>query len=518
MIKQKKDTELGKNKFFLINDGKKQLENLDDNQPSESERQNTEENQTTSNNDESKNNADAPFIMTIEVEEGRNDKIYIYFDSTAEELAYDFCKKNNLDFSSLRYLTDEIGKLIKKLHDKKNADVIQEVDEEDKISEINKSKSSAKKVPEVFIKESKINQKDFNLNNVNTNNSLAISTMSRDKNSARNCEEIIIKEPLMNNLKDSKFNNFIKTEENEKNSLNVISQPEYLQTKELFDNNATNNKNNKLYEYQLYLKQVISKESRKKLSRNSNNSKDSIFNKLYNDSKLRKNKKVSMTEEISTLTMSKNTKSNQRAKSPNLNVIINNNNNIYNTVNKFNSPINKELNKGEILYYKGVASKDDKIRKVSQKRVEKEKELNKYCTFKPISEKAKKEKIVVLLYLIKPTDSINKRMNNIISNTHSKNHHSRNFSPGGNKRVDNNLREYLTETRFKGDRNLELMELSSNTKSKIPKNLYQNDYINKRNGSPDLALTENSKKSKFLNDFFIETNEIERKKSEKYLK
>ena len=319
MIKQKKDTELGKNKFFLINDGKKQLENLDDNQPSESERQNTEENQTTSNNDESKNNADAPFIMTIEVEEGRNDKIYIYFDSTAEDLAYDFCKKNNLDFSSLRYLTDEIGKLIKKLHDKKNADVIQEVDEEDKISEINKSKSSTKKVPEVFInesiskkkkidddskllinnsyvlKESKINQKDFNLNNVNTNNSLAISTMSRDKNSARNCEEIIIKEPLMNNLKDSKFNNFIKTEENEKNSLNVISQPEYLQTKELFDNNATNNKNNKLYEYQLYLKQVISKESRKKLSRNSNNSKDSIFNKLYNDSKLRKNKKVSMT-------------------------------------------------------------------------------------------------------------------------------------------------------------------------------------------------------------------------------
>ena len=71
MIKQKKDTELGKNKFFLINDGKKQLENLDDNQPSESERQNTEENQTTSNNDESKNNSDAPFIMTIEVEEGR---------------------------------------------------------------------------------------------------------------------------------------------------------------------------------------------------------------------------------------------------------------------------------------------------------------------------------------------------------------------------------------------------------------------------------------------------------------
>ncbi len=439
MIKPKKDIEIGKNKFFMINDGKKHPEHLEDNLTNESDRQNTEENKTLSNNDESKNNADAPFIMTIEVEEGRNDKIYIYFDSSAEELAFDFCKKNNLDFNSLKYLTEEIGKLIEKLHEKRNAEVIQEVDEEDKMSEVNKScfakdtKNShceglnnismgkRKQLDETklltinnnsnYLKESNIlleknSVKDNITNIVNTNNSLDNSTKSKEKNLVfEDKMEFTLKENSNNSIKELMFNKINKTEENilnkinktEENDVNILSQAEYIPTKENYEPITTNNNcNNKLYEYQLYLKQIINKEARKKLSRNYNNSKDNIFNKLDNDSKFRKTKKLSMTEEVSNLTLGNKTVTSSRAKSPNVNLIINNNNNIYNTVNKFSSPkTNKELNNGERLYYKGVVMKDDKIRKTSQKKADHEKKSK--FTFQPNVDKQKKEKAMVIL-------------------------------------------------------------------------------------------------------------------------
>ena len=438
MIKPKKDIEIGKNKFFIINDGKKHSEQLEDNLTTESDRQNTDENKTLSNNDESKNNADAPFIMTIEVEEGRNDKIYIYFDSSAEELAFDFCKKNNLDFNSLKYLTEEIGKLIEKLHEKRNAEIIHEVDEEDKISEVNKSctvkdninnnetlnnisMSKKKQCDESklitnnntsnYLKESNIilekkTVKDNITNIINTNNSLESSTKNKEKALGNDDKmEFTLKDNSNNILRELIFNKMNNTEENiknkitqtEENEVNIQSQAEYIPTKENYEVITTNNNcNNKLYEYQLYLKQIINKEARKKLGRNYNNSKDNIFNKLYNDSKFRKTKKLSMTEEVSNLTLNNKNVTSSRAKSPNVNLIINNNNNIYNTVNKFSSPkLNKDSNHGERLYYKGVVMKDDKLRKTSQKIAEQEKKSK--FTFQPNLDKEKKEKAIVNL-------------------------------------------------------------------------------------------------------------------------
>jgi hypothetical protein len=103
-----------------------------------------------------------------------------------------------------------------------------------------------------------------------------------------------------------------------------------------------------------------------------------------------------MTEEVSNLTLGNKTVTSSRAKSPNVNLIINNNNNIYNTVNKFSSPkTNKELNNGERLYYKGVVMKDDKIRKTSQKKADHEKKSK--FTFQPNVDKQKKEKAMVIL-------------------------------------------------------------------------------------------------------------------------
>ena len=53
------------------------------------------------------------YVMTVELEKGKSENIKIFSNSKPEELAYEFCKRNNLDFSSLSYLTNEIVNLVK---------------------------------------------------------------------------------------------------------------------------------------------------------------------------------------------------------------------------------------------------------------------------------------------------------------------------------------------------------------------------------------------------------------------
>ena len=53
--------------------------------------------------------------MTIEIDQGKTQKILVFPDSDPEELSYEFCKTNNLDFGSLKYLKQEIYELVLKL-------------------------------------------------------------------------------------------------------------------------------------------------------------------------------------------------------------------------------------------------------------------------------------------------------------------------------------------------------------------------------------------------------------------
>ena len=56
------------------------------------------------------NNNDHQELMVLSIELGDNEKKYlkIYNDSKPEELAYEFCSQNNLDYDSLQELTEEI--------------------------------------------------------------------------------------------------------------------------------------------------------------------------------------------------------------------------------------------------------------------------------------------------------------------------------------------------------------------------------------------------------------------------
>ena len=52
---------------------------------------------------ENKTISDEPlYVMTIELDEGKSSNVKIFLDSKPEELAFDFCKENNLDYSSMR--------------------------------------------------------------------------------------------------------------------------------------------------------------------------------------------------------------------------------------------------------------------------------------------------------------------------------------------------------------------------------------------------------------------------------
>ena len=86
------------------------------------------------------------FIMTLEFEKGKQKKIKIFPNSDPTELSFNFCKDNNLDFVSMKYLTNEIQNLLNKFNENRSKfnsnliingsnNSIQEVDEENMLTE-----------------------------------------------------------------------------------------------------------------------------------------------------------------------------------------------------------------------------------------------------------------------------------------------------------------------------------------------------------------------------------------------
>jgi len=61
------------------------------------------------------NKKEPSYIMTIELERGKSDIIQIHLDSSPDELAFEFCKKNHLNLKAMQFLSSEIEKLIVKI-------------------------------------------------------------------------------------------------------------------------------------------------------------------------------------------------------------------------------------------------------------------------------------------------------------------------------------------------------------------------------------------------------------------
>ena len=140
---------------------------------------------------ESKDIKEPIYEMTIESEKGRKEIINIYSDSKPEEIAYNFCKENNLDFETLELMTNQIKKLMKIISTKKDEKQKNNVENENKLfdcnepiledSEEQQSVSAEKIIKTKSFKENNIKKKDKNLNkNLDDKNINKVDEMNVD--------------------------------------------------------------------------------------------------------------------------------------------------------------------------------------------------------------------------------------------------------------------------------------------------------------------------------------------------
>ena len=186
------------------------------------------------------------FLMTLEDISGKSKQIKIYQNSNPSELAYNFCKENNLDFSSMKYIKANIKSIVKKFNDirqnlllcNNNNNCIKEEDEEEYLTEgtmrsnektkINDNENNFKrsKSKDLYIK-----KKDETIQKVSINNNINIEN-KKEKN---------INNHIINNI------NNIKNGINKKNIKNIgerIKQNSFNTIKDISNKIDTYNNNN----------------------------------------------------------------------------------------------------------------------------------------------------------------------------------------------------------------------------------------------------------------------------------
>ena len=168
-----------------------------------------EENNETNMNSENPSSIESPknldnnddkkpfFLMTLEDNLGKCQQIKIYQNSNPSELAFNFCKENNLDFSSMKYIKANIKAIIRKFNDTQqkgllynnnNNSIKEEEDEDDYLTE-RTMKSNEKQKNKNNDEENKLNEeekKNKELNDINNNNNEENnSNEENDKNENR---------------------------------------------------------------------------------------------------------------------------------------------------------------------------------------------------------------------------------------------------------------------------------------------------------------------------------------------
>ncbi len=170
------------------------------------------------------------YVMTIELEQGKNGNLAIYLDSNPEELSFNFCKQYNLDYSSMDFLKNQITKYINEFlnSEKHFSPTIEEVDEE-----------STRQINNLSNNNININKKNFlNYENKNLNND-----DSKIKNNNSN-----IKNNSNINKGNNEKNNYIKIENQKdyspkKKVDNLITKKHNINPEKMIRKNPNLNKN-----------------------------------------------------------------------------------------------------------------------------------------------------------------------------------------------------------------------------------------------------------------------------------
>ena len=126
------------------------------------------------------------FLMTLEDNMGKCQQIKIYQNSNPSELAYYFCKENNLDFTSMKYIKSNIKSIVKKFNEPQqktlfynnsNNSIKEEEDEDDYLTEGTVRSTEKTKIQE--------NKEENNLNEMNLKNNYKDNKIKKKKNSIK---------------------------------------------------------------------------------------------------------------------------------------------------------------------------------------------------------------------------------------------------------------------------------------------------------------------------------------------
>ena len=298
------------------------------------------------NNINNKPNTELNELFTLLIELGNNESEYlkIYEDSIPEKLAYNFCLEHNLDFSSLQNLTKEIKRTLYKTKQKEK-----------------------------------------------TNNSFEIHNQSPLKNNEQLKESNSLKDIHSDNKTEKKDikNNINKQKYNFKDISKNLKSPVIYQFKIIIkDENVSKKKakiKNKKFEKNMYF--VGNKPNMAKEDNCNNYEKKERIKTSYLSSTESSRSKIKKSKEKNKEKNKQNKKYNSSNNIKIINII--NNNNINNSMNNLvNNNINKHMKKnkgvnyGEILYQKGIKSKEISKKKTENK-INKDKKEKEIYTFKP---------------------------------------------------------------------------------------------------------------------------------------
>ena len=199
------------------------------------------------------------FVLTIELERGKNEKLEIFSDSNPDNLAKAFCNDNNLDFTTFQYLKEKVEYLLKEFNNNKEINIQKcinemnnELNKENNVLDVEEDKENQNDYFNYILNE-KNNQKENNKQNVpkgfDVNNiTIKKNNISKHKNFIRNSTDKLyyknIRKSNTSSYKSKKSNSNLSNENNIQSKMN-----NYFLRKNISYNDKSNSKINTYYNY-----------------------------------------------------------------------------------------------------------------------------------------------------------------------------------------------------------------------------------------------------------------------------
>ena len=220
-------------------------------------------------------------VMTLEIEEGNTKQIKLYSDSNSGEVAFSFCKENNLDYEYLTHLKEQIDLLLAQQKKEESNKPI----EDKNINKGNVSKRSSKEVEKeknniktIFNNKNNLQIEIANNNNKNaSHNPLSKKIIQKHKTSSIKKHTKLF--PYEFTIKDNRFK--IRNIQQRNNPTLSLSQSK---------NNLTTNQSMKSITNKTYVTSISNGVSISRINtiKSRSKSKKSIFNRLFKDSEIKR--------------------------------------------------------------------------------------------------------------------------------------------------------------------------------------------------------------------------------------